>query len=183
MIDYQKIAGDVLFGGATLDNAMRGNFIEALVFHELTGADLARAGEARWHHVGLGWGPWDLQRGTGAGKDRVRFQVKVKAAKQIWTPVKERPPVFDLGWKKNKELPSYFERDFPLDKHGVCEASGHRCDFFLLAWHGPDPITNQPVADEAQSNPHNYRFFIAPVSEMTLDGSLNRSGFAGGSNS
>jgi hypothetical protein len=80
-MDYQKIAGDVLFGADTLDNSMRGVFIEAVVFHALIGRDGAQGLGMRWRHVGLGWGPWDLQRGSSHGGDRVRVQVKAKAAK------------------------------------------------------------------------------------------------------
>lgn len=164
--DYQKIAGDVLFGGETLDNSVRGIFIEAVVMDALARHDRANGLGTRWRHVGLGWGPWDLQRGTGEGNDRVRFQVKAKASRQLWKPQRERPYEYDLGWKDAETLPAYFERDFPTTVFGDCEPAGHRCDFFLLAWHGPNPVTGQMSRREQQSNPGNYDYFIVPCSSL-----------------
>ena len=155
-MDYQKIAGDVLFGANTLDNAMRGLFIEAVVFDALIRQDLETGIDERWRHVGLGWGPWDLQRGTAQRGDRVRVQVKTKAAKQHWKPQKEHEPIYDLGLSKKEMTPSYFTRDFPAETYGDCEASGYRTDFFLLAWH----------AAEAQSNPNNYSYFVVPADDL-----------------
>jgi hypothetical protein len=83
-MDYQKIAGDVLFGADVLDNTTRGNFIEAVTLDALTRHDRFHNVSKRWHHTGLGWGPWDLQRGAAASNDRVRFQLKAKASKQLW---------------------------------------------------------------------------------------------------
>ena len=52
-----------------------------------------------WRFVGLGWHPWDLQRGQ--GEDRVRIQVKPSAAAaggpgelQFHTP---ELPIFAVG--------------------------------------------------------------------------------------
>lgn len=164
-LDYQKIAGDLLFGGDTLDNSARGIFLEAVIMHALARHDEAQGIEPRWRHAGAGWGPWDLQRGTGANGDRVRFQVKAKAARKLWKPQQERPFEYSLGWKEAEKLPSYFDRDFPKDVYGECEATGHRCDFFLLVWHGPNPATGEMLRGDAQSNPENYDYFIVPTSD------------------
>lgn len=156
-MDYQKIAGDVLFGADVLDNAMRGVFIEAITFHALRAYDDAQSIAPRWRHVGLGWGPWDLQRGTAKAADRVRVQVKAKAAKQLWTPQKEYVPAFDLGLSKKEEAPSYFARDYPEETFGICEAAGYRTDLFLLAWH----------SSGRQADPNNYSFYMVPAATLS----------------
>lgn len=61
--DYPKIAGDLLFGSDTLDNSARGLFLEAVIMHALTKYDEVKGIGPRWRHAGMGWGPWDLQRG------------------------------------------------------------------------------------------------------------------------
>lgn len=164
-LDYQKIAGDLVFGGDTLDNTARGIFLEAIIMYALTRHDEAQGIGPRWRHSGVGWGPWDLQRGTAATSDRVRFQVKAKAARQLWKPQHERPFEYNLGWKSAEKLPAYFDRDFPKGVYGECEAAGHRCDFFLLVWHGPNPVTGEMRRGDQQSNPENYDYFIVPSCE------------------
>ena len=99
---------------------------------------------------------------AGANGDRVRFQVKAKAARQLWKPRYGRPFEYSLGWRKAKKLPSYFEHDFPNEVYGECEATGHRCDFFLLAWRGPNLVTGENGKGEQQSNPENYDYFVVP---------------------
>lgn len=154
-MDYQKIAGDVLFGGVVLDNAARGAFIEALAFDAVTRADEAKGIAKRWHHIGLGWGPWDLQRGTAASGDRVRFQLKSKALKQLWQREKIRLE-YDLGLKNATEMPGYFARDWDPKLIGVCEPNGYRTDYFLFSWHEAG----------SQADPHTYRFFIVSVNAI-----------------
>ena len=66
-----------IYGGTVLNNSHRGDVVEMMVLAAL-GSD--------WKFVGLGWHPWDLQRGSGA--DRVRIQVRQSAAMQIWGPTK-----------------------------------------------------------------------------------------------
>jgi hypothetical protein len=163
-MDYQKIAGDILFGGDVLDNAVRGEFIEALTFDALLRHD-ATLGQMRWHHIGKGWGPWDLQRGTAAAGDRVRFQVKTKASKQLWAQEKARHE-YDLGHRTYKVVPKYFFRDFDQAVIGECEIRGYRADYFLLAWHECGP----------QSDPNTYAYFIVPVSDLppTLAGPVKK---------
>ena len=60
-----------------------------------------------WRFVGLGWHPWDLQRGS--GETRVRIQVKQCALLQLWGATKQ--PAFQFSWSTRP--PSYFERDNP----------------------------------------------------------------------
>jgi hypothetical protein len=165
-LDYQKIAGDLLFGSDTLDNSARGLFLEAVIMHALTQHEAVQGVEPRWRYAGVGWGPWDLQRGTGAAGDRVRFQVKAKAARQLWKPQHERPFEYNLGWRDVEKLPSYFDRDFPKEVYGECETAGHRCDFFLLVWHGPNLATGEMHKGDQQSNPENYDYFVVPSSEL-----------------
>lgn len=150
MPDYQKIAGDLIFGGEILDNAARGIFIEALIVNALKNTD------QRWFYAGQGWGPWDLQRGTGESGDRVRFQVKVKATKQLWKCEKEYRAEFNLGLKTREAVPSYFARDFPAKLFGTCEPSGYRTDYFLFAWHDMG----------SQSDPLTYDFYIVPAHKI-----------------
>jgi hypothetical protein len=164
--DYQKIAGDLLFGGATLDNATRGIFLEAVIMCALMRHDEVQGIPPRWRHAGIGWGPWDLQRGTGSAGDRVRFQVKAKATRQLWEPRTVRPLEYDLGWKNAEKLPGYFDRDFPKEIYGSCEVTGHRCDFFLFIWHGPNLVTGETARGHRQSNPENYDHFIVPSSDL-----------------
>lgn len=58
-----------------------------------------------------------------------------------------------------------FRPGLPKDVYGECEATGHRCDFFLLVWHGPNPVSGEMRRGDAQSNPENYDYFIVPVSD------------------
>jgi len=160
-MDYRHAAADVLFGHEVLSNSVRGLYIEALVYNSVS-----RHGKVDWHYVGLNWGPWDLQRGSHAEDNRVRFQVKVSAEKQLWE--RQAPArTFSLGWADTNELPGYFLADFPRDLVGEIELTGYRCDFFLLAWHGPHPLTGAPVRRDDQSDPNAYDYFIVPASALT----------------
>jgi hypothetical protein len=169
MTNYSEIAGRILFGSDRLDNAMRGNFIEAVIYDALVKAMFPNAKlEKTWYFLGLGWGPWDFQRGDARSGTRVRFQVKVKASQQIWQSPENTRSEFVLGWRQMQRLPKYFDRDFPKDKFGECELSGYRCDFMLLGWHGPRP--GQSVgALQTQADPHNYDYFVVPCSELGRD--------------
>jgi len=153
-MDYQKIAGDILFGGDVLDNVARGAFIEAVSYDALCRHDATLGLPNRWHHVGMGWGPWDLQRGSAVKEDRVRFQVKCKAKLQLW---EDRGTTFSysLGWKASKEVPKYFETDFDQELIGQCEPTGYRTDFFLLALHDRGK----------QSDPNTYKYCVVPTAE------------------
>ena len=87
-----------MYSGKILNNSHRGDVVEMLVLSAL-GSD--------WRFVGLGWHPWDLEKGAGAS--RVRIQVKQCAAMQLWGRTKKMQVQF--GWKKN--APSYFAKDNP----------------------------------------------------------------------
>ncbi|KWT67506.1 hypothetical protein APY04_1865 [Hyphomicrobium sulfonivorans] len=152
-MDYQKLAGDILFGGDILDNAMRGIFIEAVVLDALRRTDDTHGTPTRWHHIGLGWGLWDLQRGTAAGGDRVRVQVKTSAAVQLWqAPSARKEARFTLGWT-DKPPPPYFAQSMDVTHVGGCEPTGYRADILLLAWHETG----------RQSNPADFEFFLLPT--------------------
>lgn len=154
-MDYQKIAGDILFGADVLDNSMRGSFIEAVAFHSLRQWDSGRGIAERWHHIGLGWGPWDLQRGTARAGDRVRVQMKAAAHRQLWAPPERHDPCYELG-PATKEPPEYFTTNFDPELIGAFEPLGYRADLFLLAWH----------EQGSQADPRTYEFYVLPVTEL-----------------
>ena len=87
-----------VYGGPILNNSHRGDIVEMMVWDAL-GPD--------WRFVGLGWHPWDLQRGT--GPERIRIQIKQCALLQLWG--KTKAPTFQFSWSKN--APEYFQRDNP----------------------------------------------------------------------
>ena len=105
-----------MYSGRILNNAHRGDVVEMMV--------LAALGP-EWKHVGLGWHPWDLQRGH--GPSRVRVQVKQTAAVQLWGDTVSR--VLRFGWKPNP--PSYFERDNPRED---IESAGWFCELFVFGY-------------------------------------------------
>lgn len=143
---FQSIAADILFAGPVLDNSARGVYIEALTFSQLRH-------DGRWRHVGPGWGPWDLQRGTHANNDRVRVQVRAAAYEQYWPkPTKPRYE-YGLGWKDGTV--DYFEDYYDPSIYGLCEPQSFRCDLFLFAWHGPDLSHPDPQAVLTQSYPRD----------------------------
>ena len=133
-----------IYGGRILNNAHRGDAMEMMVLAAL-GSD--------WKHVGLGWHPWDLQRGFGV--ERVRIQVKQTAALQLWGNTIRRTLQFD--WKK--AAPSYFERDNPDE---LIEAEGWFCDLFVFGLHDETDIA---VAD--QLDPTQWKFMVVPICDLT----------------
>ena len=138
-----QIIGDNFYKARIINNAHRGNVVEAMV--------LAALGP-KWRLVGLGWHPWDLQRGT--GKSRVRIQVKQSAALQLWGKTKNQSLQF--GWKRNP--PSYFKRDNP---HEPIEAEGWFCDVFIFGVHqGTNPKTVQ------QTDASQWEFMVIPTSDL-----------------
>ncbi len=138
----EMVAREV-YGGRILNNAHRGDAVEMMV--------LAALGP-EWKHVGLGWHPWDLQRGHGF--ERVRIQVKQTAALQLWGTTKRRTLQFD--WKKS--APSYFERDNPDE---MIESKGWFCDLFVFGVHDE---THVAVAD--QLDPAQWKFIVVPVCDL-----------------
>jgi hypothetical protein len=105
-MSYRFKAADVLFGGTdreginTLDNAIRGHYIEALIWSLLKEHNETCSANNQWMNAGVGWGPWDLQRGRHELGNRVRVQVKIKADKQLWIPRHNRPSEYSLGWNE-----------------------------------------------------------------------------------
>jgi hypothetical protein len=132
-----------MFSGRILNNAHRGELVEMMVLAALDG---------NWEHVGLGWHPWDLQRGKGG--DRVRIQVKHTAALQLWGETVSRTLTF--GWKNN--APSYFENDNPGE---TIESEGWFCDVFVFGLHdGVDPNRVD------QADPRQWSFIVIPVCDL-----------------
>ena len=134
---------DEIYGGGILNNAHRGDVVEMMV--------LAALGD-RWKHVGLGWHPWDLQRGEGA--KRVRIQVKQTAAVQLWGKTKTR--ILHFGWKPN--APRYFSRDNPGE---AIETEGWFCDLFIFGIHDE---TDQARIDHA--DPSQWAFMVIPTTDL-----------------
>ena len=141
--DIIQLAVDEVFGTPILNNAHRGDVVEMIVYAAL---------RPEWKFVGLGWHPWDLQRGHGA--DRVRIQVKQCAALQLWG--KTQRPTISFGWKK--QPPSYFERDNPGEP---IEAEGWFCEVFVIGVHeGVDEKTTDQV------DPRQWRFLVIPTCDL-----------------
>lgn len=115
-----------MYSGRILNNSHRGDVVEMIVF--------AALGD-EWNHVGLGWHPWDLQRGLGV--DRIRIQVRQTAALQLWGDTVKRNLQFH--WKLKP--PSYFERDNPDEE---IESEGWFCDLFVFGIHDE---TDSSLAD------------------------------------
>ena len=134
---------DYIYSQPLINNAHRGDVVEMMVLAAL-GSD--------WRHVGLGWHPWDLQRGD--GQDRIRVQVKQTAALQIWGPTKQRTLAF--GWKQNP--PRYFDRDNP-NEH--IEKEGWFCDLFIFGLHDE---TDKDIADQA--DPRQWSFMVIPTTDL-----------------
>lgn len=138
-----EMVARAIYSGRVLNNAHRGDAVEMMVLAAL-GSD--------WKHVGLGWHPWDLQRGQGF--ERVRIRVKQTAALQLWGNTIRRTVQFD--WKKN--APSYFERDNPGE---FIEQEGWFCDLFVFGLHDETDIA---VAD--QLDPAQWTFMVVPVCDL-----------------
>lgn len=151
----QMVAASI-FTPRVLNNSHRGDVVEMMV--------LAALGP-EWRFVGLGWHPWDLQRGTGAS--RIRIQVKQSAALQLWGATKR--PSITFGW--SKKAPSYFARDNPGEE---IELEGWFCDVFVIGVHQDD---DQDTVD--QVDPRQWGFLVlakvdlpARCNSMTLTKAL-----------
>ena len=138
-----KRLADQLYGQGIINNAHRGDVVEMIVWTAL-GDD--------WKHVGLGWHPWDLQRGHDQG--RVRIQVKQTAAAQLWGDTVQR--VLNFGWKPNP--PSYFRRDNPGEH---IEDEGWFCDLFVFGIHDE---TDRARIDQA--DPEQWSFMVIPTTHL-----------------
>ena len=132
-----------MFGGRILNNSHRGDLVEMMVAMAL-GPD--------WQFVGLGWHPWDFQRGW--GEDRIRIQVKQSAALQLWGPTKS--PIVSLNWSSSP--PSYFEEYNPGEQ---IESEGYFCEIFVIGIH---PVKDAEVAD--QCDPKQWLFSVIPAKAL-----------------
>jgi hypothetical protein len=142
--DIIEMVAREMYSGRILNNSHRGDVVEMMVLAAL-GSD--------WKHVGLGWHPWDLQRGKDF--ERVRIQVKQTAALQLWGNTVRRTLQFD--WKKT--APSYFERDNPGE---LIEQEGWFCDLFVFGLHDEMDLS---IAD--QLDPTQWKFLVVPVCDLT----------------
>jgi hypothetical protein len=141
--DILKQMVDCMYSPPIINNVHLGDVVEVMVLAALGGD---------WKHVGLGWHPWDLQRGD--GQDRVRIQVKQTAALQLWGPTKTR--TLSFGWKKSK--PKNWEDYNP----GVyIEDEGWFCDLFVFGLHDE---TDKDIADQA--DPRQWAFMVIPTSAL-----------------
>jgi len=138
----EMVARD-MYGARILNNAHRGDIVEMMVLAAL-GSD--------WKHVGLGWHPWDLQRGIGTYRRRI--QVKQTAAVQLWGDTKRR--VLTFGWHANP--PSYFEKYNPGE---TIESEGWFCELIVYGIHDEKDPT---LIDQA--DPRQWRFMVIPTREL-----------------
>ena len=134
---------DNMYSGPILNNAHRGDVAEMIVLSALGPG---------WRPVGLGWHPWDLQRGS--GHERVRIQVKQCAALQLWGKTKRL--VLKFGWKK--KAPDDFVKYNPGEK---IESEGWFCDLFVFGLHRED---NKNKAD--QLDPRQWEFLVIPTNDL-----------------
>jgi len=132
-----------MYGPGVLNNTHRGDVVEAMVLEAL-GPD--------WNFVGLGWHPWDLQRGS--GDERVRIQVKQTAALQVWAPTKKMTLKFN--WSESP--PSEFERYNPGE---AIESEGWFCDVFVFGLHRE---TDTSVADHMDVR--QWTFLVIPITDL-----------------
>lgn len=132
-----------IYSGPILNNSHRGDVVEMMVLDAL-GPD--------WKFVGLGWHPWDLQRGSGG--TRVRIQVKQCALLQLWGTTKQ--PAFQFSWSSRP--PSYFERDNPGE---AIEDEGYFCELFV---HGLHLVDDPAIAD--QRDVRQWQFSVVPAADL-----------------
>lgn len=140
--DIISMVAQRMYSSKILNNAHRGDIVEMMVLSALG---------SEWDLVGLGWHPWDLQRGTGS--NRIRIQVRQCAARQLWGFTKNMKLQF--GWKKNP--PSYFHRDNPGEQ---IESEGWFCDLFIFGLH----LIKDESAD--QVDPKQWEFLVIPTSDL-----------------
>jgi len=132
-----------MYSGSVLNNSHRGDVVEMMV--------LAALG-SEWKFVGLGWHPWDLQRG--GGTDRIRIQIKQSAALQLWGPTVK--PVLSLNW--SDKPPAYFERDNPGE---TIESAGWFCEIFIFGIHQESDPTKVDQVD-----PRQWKFLVIPTCDL-----------------
>ena len=132
-----------MYSTAILNNAHRGDVVEMIVLAALS---------PEWKFEGLGWHPWDLQRGS--GHSRVRIQVKHSAALQLWG--KTLKPSLSFGWRDKP--PSYFEQDNPGE---LIESEGWFCEIFVFGVHQD---SDRRTADQA--DPSQWSFLVIPTCDL-----------------
>ena len=132
-----------MYSGRVLNNAHRGDLVEMMV--------LAALGP-EWRFVGLGWHPWDLQRGI--GDSRARIQVKQCAALQLWGETRKQ--TISFGW--SDAPPSYFKKYNPAEE---IESEGWFCEVFIIGVHqGTDPNRVD------QADPTQWGFLVIPTCDL-----------------
>ena len=141
--DVVAMVAENMYSNRILNNSHRGNVVEMIV--------LSALGQ-NWRLVGLGWHPWDLQRGS--GEDRIRIQVKQCAALQLWGSTKKLQ--LNFGWKK--KAADYFFRDNPGEE---IELQGWFCDIFVFGLHLE---ADKDRAD--QVDPTQWKFLVVPACEL-----------------
>lgn len=141
--DIIHLVATQIYGGGVLNNSHRGDVVEMMVLSALGSG---------WKHVGLGWHPWDLQRGQ--GDNRVRVQVRQTAAVQLWGDTKTR----SLNFRWRPKAPAYFERDNPGEK---IESEGWFCDIFVFGIHDE---TDASIVDPA--DPKQWKFMVVPTYDL-----------------
>ena len=132
-----------MYSERVLNNSHRGDVVEMMVLTALGN---------EWRFVGLGWHPWDLQRG--AGKDRVRIQVKQTAALQLWGPTVTQ--ALSLNWSDNP--PFYFKKNNPGKS---IEREGWFCEIFVFGVHQE---SDPNKAD--QIDPQQWKFLVIPTCDL-----------------
>lgn len=138
-----ELVAKEMYSGPIINNVHRGHLVEIMVLTALG---------AEWRLVGLGWHPWDLQRGE--KDERTRIQVKHSAALQLWGKTKSRSLSF--GW--SSKPPSDF---FEYNPGEEIENEGWFCDLFVFGLHNEvDP----DVADQA--DPSQWEFLVIPVCDL-----------------
>lgn len=141
--DVIAMVAENMYSGKVINNAHRGDIVEMMVLAALDGD---------WRPVGLGWHPWDLQRGEGS--ERVRIQVKQCAALQLWGPTRKLKLIF--GWKKKP--PEYFHKDNPGEE---IESEGWFCDLFVFGLH-----LEKDEDRTDQVEPTQWSFLVVPTSDL-----------------
>ncbi len=132
-----------MYSGGILNNTHRGDVVEVMILAALS---------PEWKFVGLGWHPWDFQRGS--GNSRVRMQVKHSAALQLWG--KTLKPGLSFGWRDKP--PSYFEQDNPGE---FIESEGWFCEIFVFGIHQQVDRTTVDQADPGQ-----WSFLVIPTCDL-----------------
>jgi hypothetical protein len=140
---FQQLLIDKIYSGRILNNSHRGELVEMMVLSALG---------PEWRYVGLGWNPWDLQRGN--GRNRVRIQVKNCAVRQLWGKTQQ----LKLQTPWSKKVPFYFSRHHPKEK---IEKQGWFCELFVVGIH---LIEDETICD--QMDVTQWKFMVIPSAHL-----------------